>query len=275
MPELPEVETIKRTLEQLLSGKKISSVTVSLPRIIKEPQDPHLFSQLLQGQQIHKMGRRGKFLKFYLDDFVLLSHLRMEGRYGLYAKEEPIEKHTHVIFHFTDETELRYRDVRTFGTMHLFEKGQEEQVPPLKKLGMEPLSSSFTPQQLMSLMTGRTGTLKALLLNQEIITGLGNIYVDECLFQAGIHPEKRPYQLVEADWVRLQEAIVDVLSRSISLGGSSVKSFVNGQGKEGQFQHTHKVYQRTGEPCVVCGTPIVRMVLAGRGTHYCPRCQPL
>lgn len=274
MPELPEVETVKRTLQQLVSGKTISSITVSLPRIIKEPDNPDLFRELLKGQTIRKMGRRGKFLKFYFDDFVLLSHLRMEGRYGLYRKDEPIEKHTHVIFHFTDETELRYRDVRTFGTMHLYKLGEEEQAPSLIKLGIEPLDPCFTPNELRQRMLGRTSKIKSLLLNQEIVAGLGNIYVDECLFQAKIHPEKNPSQLKDKDWIQLHDSIVDVLTRSISLGGSSVKSYVNGQGEEGMFQHTLKVYQKKGEPCVECGTPIVRTIVSGRGTHYCPQCQP-
>ncbi|HBI04791.1 MAG TPA: DNA-formamidopyrimidine glycosylase [Paenibacillaceae bacterium] len=273
MPELPEVETVRRTLQQLVSGKTISSITVSLPRIIKEPDNPELFIELLKGQTIRKMGRRGKFLKFYFDDFVLLSHLRMEGRYGVYGKEEQVEKHTHVIFHFTDETELRYRDVRTFGTMHLYKQGDEEKAPSLAKLGLEPLDPQFTPDELQRRMKGRTSKIKALLLNQEIVAGLGNIYVDECLYQAKIHPEKTPSQLKEKDWTLLHHSIVDVLSRSITLGGSSVKSYVNGQGEEGKFQHTLKVYQKKGEPCAECGTPIVRTVVSGRGTHYCPQCQ--
>lgn len=274
MPELPEVETVKRTLQQLVSGKTISSITVSLPRIIKEPDNPALFMELLRGQTIRKIGRRGKFLKFYFDDFVLLSHLRMEGRYGVFGKDEPVEKHTHVIFHFKDDTELRYRDVRTFGTMHLYKVEDEEKAPSLAKLGPEPLDSRFTPDELRKRMKGRTSKIKALLLNQEIVAGLGNIYVDECLYQAKIHPEKVPSQLMDQDWSCLHHSIVDVLSRSISLGGSSVKSYVNGQGEEGAFQHTLKVYQKKGEPCVECGTLIVRTVVSGRGTHYCPQCQP-
>lgn len=274
MPELPEVETVKRTLQQLVSGKTISSITVSLPKIIKEPDSPELFKELLKGQTIRQMGRRGKFLLFYFDDFVLLSHLRMEGRYGVYQKEEPVEKHTHVIFHFTDDTELRYRDVRTFGTMHLYRISDIEKAPSLLKLGIEPFDPQFTPDELRKRMEGRKSHIKSLLLNQEIIAGLGNIYVDECLFQARIHPQKNPSQLKVQDWYNLHEAIVDVLQRSISLGGSSVKSYVNGQGEEGKFQYTLNVYQKTGEPCRVCGTCIVRIIVSGRGTHFCPHCQP-
>ena len=138
MPELPEVETVRRTLEKLIVGKKIRTVSVFLPRIIRKPGETLEFAILLEGQTIHGVDRRGKFLKLMLDDLVLVSHLRMEGRYGLYQKIEPVEKHTHVIFHFTDETELRYRDVRQFGTMEIWPRGEEERYPPLSKLGPEP-----------------------------------------------------------------------------------------------------------------------------------------
>ncbi|WCK55522.1 DNA-formamidopyrimidine glycosylase [Aneurinibacillus sp. Ricciae_BoGa-3] len=274
MPELPEVETIRRTLNRLVAGKTIESVTVGLPRLIKEPDDSMEFSSRLSGQTIHGIGRRGKFLIFELDDDVLVSHLRMEGRYGLYQAGEPVEKHTHVIFHFTDGTQLRYRDVRTFGTMHLFAKGREESGPPLYKLGPEPLDASFTAKVLKQSMIHRTSKIKPLLLNQEILVGLGNIYVDEALFRARLHPEKTPEELSDSDWERLYHAIVEVLRESISLGGSSIKSYVNGQGETGQFQHTLQVYGRKGEPCVVCGTPIEKSVVGGRGTHICPVCQP-
>ncbi|WP_027414774.1 DNA-formamidopyrimidine glycosylase [Aneurinibacillus terranovensis] len=274
MPELPEVETIRRTLSTLVTGKVISNVEVGLPRLIKKPDDKLEFVERLKGQTILSISRRGKFLKFYLDDFVLVSHLRMEGRYGLYKTGEPVEKHTHVIFQFTDGTELRYKDVRTFGTMHLFVKGQEELEPPLYKLGPEPLDENFTPGLLKERLIHRKSKIKPLLLNQEILVGLGNIYVDEALFQAGIHPEKGPDELTDNQWNKLHQAIVGVLTESISLGGSSIKSYVNGQGKEGNFQHTLKAYGRTGESCVVCGTPIEKSVVGGRGTHICPTCQP-
>ncbi|CEH31695.1 5-hydroxymethyluracil DNA glycosylase [Aneurinibacillus migulanus] len=274
MPELPEVETVRRTLNKLVTGKTIADVIVSLPRLIKAPDDAMLFIELMKGQTIRDVGRRGKFLLFYLDDFVMVSHLRMEGRYGLYQEGDDVEKHTHVIFQFTDTTELRYKDVRTFGTMHLFARGQEMAGPPLYKLGPEPLDKAFTAELLKERVKGRKSKIKPLLLNQEIIVGLGNIYVDEALFQAGIHPERVPDELTDEQWQALHVSIVQILSESISLGGSSIKSYVDGQGQEGQFQHTLKAYGRTGEPCVACGTPIEKFVVGGRGTHICPSCQP-
>lgn len=274
MPELPEVETVTRTLTELVVGKTIERVTVRLPRIIQRPADPGPFADALHGQTIRAITRRGKFIRFVLDGIVLISHLRMEGRYGVYAADEPYELHTHVVFHFTDGTDLRYKDVRQFGTMHLFAPGEEWSGPPLHKLGMEPLDDGFTPEALRKAIGSRTTKIKPLLLNQEIVAGLGNIYVDESLFDAGIHPERPAQSLSRAESARLHDAIVRTLRSAVDAGGSSIKSYVNGQGEMGMFQQQLKVYGRKEQPCETCGAPIVKIVLGGRGTHYCPVCQP-
>jgi formamidopyrimidine-DNA glycosylase len=273
MPELPEVETVVRTLRGLVLGKKIERVSVLLPRIIRTPDDVEAFKAQLVGQTIREIKRRAKFIQFFLDQDVLVSHLRMEGRYGLHQAEEPVEKHTHVIFHFTDGTELRYRDVRQFGTMDLFPLGMETSIGPLSKLGVEPLEESFTAEVLRVLLKDRPTKIKPLLLNQECIVGLGNIYVDESLFKAGIHPERPAGKLTKKQVVRLHESIVSTLSEAVEQGGSSIKSYVNGQGEMGMFQQSLLVYGRKDEPCVKCGTQIVRFVVGGRGTHICPVCQ--
>lgn len=273
MPELPEVETVVRTLQTLVKGKKIDRVSVSLPRIVRQPDDVEVFKAQLCGQTIHEIKRRAKFIQFILDQDVLISHLRMEGRYGLYTSVEPVEKHTHVIFHFTDGTELRYRDVRQFGTMDVFPKGIETTVGPLAKLGVEPLDEGFTAEILRGLLKNRTTKIKPLLLNQECLVGLGNIYVDESLFKAGIHPETPAGKLTNKQVARLHESIVSTLQEAVEQGGSSIKSYVNGQGEMGMFQQSLTVYGRKDEPCVNCGTPIVRLVVGGRGTHVCPKCQ--
>jgi formamidopyrimidine-DNA glycosylase len=275
MPELPEVETIKRTLNELIVEKHIDHVTVNLPRIIQKPDDIHAFALELAGHRITGVERRGKFLRILLDGLVLVSHLRMEGRYGLYSQDDPVEKHTHVIFHFTDGTELRYQDVRQFGTMHLFPAGQDLLEKPLNKLGLEPLDESFTPEKLRDAVGTRSASIKAALLNQSYVVGIGNIYVDESLFKAGIHPAQPAKTLTDSQFQVLHEAIVSTLDASIQGGGSSVKSFVNGQGKTGDFQHQLQIYGRNGKPCVNCGTLIEKSVVAGRGTHHCPVCQPL
>jgi formamidopyrimidine-DNA glycosylase len=275
LPELPEVETVKNTLNELIPGKTIGRVSVLLPRIIQRPDDIHLFAAMLEGHTFQKVERRGKFLRFLLDDLVLVSHLRMEGRYGLYSSGDPVEKHTHVIFHFTDGTELRYKDVRQFGTMHLFEPGEESRLPPLNKLGLEPLDGTFTFEAFRDRIGGRTTKIKPLLLNQEYVAGLGNIYVDEALFCAGIHPERTAESLSAKELRVLHESIVATLREAVEAGGSSIKSYVNGQGEIGLFQLQLKIYGRRSEPCRHCGHPVERMVVAGRGTHICPKCQPL
>lgn len=275
MPELPEVETVKRTLNQLIVGKHIERVTVNLPRIIQRPDDVQQFAFMLEHHTIQGVERRGKFLRILLDGLVLVSHLRMEGRYGVYRADEPVEKHTHVIFHFTDGTELRYKDVRQFGTMHLFATGEEFLHPPLVKLGYEPLDPAFTADKFKAIIRTKKTKIKAVLLNQAYIVGIGNIYVDEALFRAGIHPERNAHTLSETELDRLHLAIVDTLTEAVEAGGSSIKSYVNGQGEMGMFQQRLKIYGRKDEPCHSCGEPVHKTVVGGRGTHYCPACQPL
>ncbi|WP_424768377.1 DNA-formamidopyrimidine glycosylase [Paenibacillus sp. sgz302251] len=274
MPELPEVETVRRTLIELVAGKRIASVTVKLPRIIQRPSEPEQFADALAGHTIQTVERRGKFLRIILDGLVLVSHLRMEGRYGMFKSDEPVELHTHVIFHFDDGTELRYKDVRQFGTMHLFAAGEDLQLPPLNKLGVEPLDDTFTLDVLRTKLQRRSTKIKPLLLNQEHIVGLGNIYVDEALFQARIHPERTPDMLKPAEWKRLYEAIRATLSHAVEAGGSSIKSYVNGQGEMGMFQHQLLVYGKKEEPCPACSRPIEKFIVGGRGTHICGKCQP-
>ncbi|WP_411345848.1 DNA-formamidopyrimidine glycosylase [Paenibacillus sp. WLX1005] len=275
MPELPEVETVRRTLNTLIPGKQIERVTVSLPRIVQRPDDPQQFALELQGHTIETVERRGKFLRIIMDGLVMVSHLRMEGRYGVYPQDEPVEKHTHVIFHFTDGTELRYKDVRQFGTMHLFKTGEDMESKPLMQLGKEPLDPDFTTEQFIQIMGKRKTMIKPVLLNQAYVVGIGNIYVDEALFRAGIHPESIAGNLNEEQLIRLHEAIVSTLNDAVAAGGSSIKSYVNGQGEMGMFQHSLRIYGRKAQPCHECGTLIEKTVVGGRGTHYCPVCQPL
>lgn len=275
MPELPEVETVRRTLIELVIGKTIKHVKVLWPNIIKRPAEVQQFQDALVGQTIRDVGRRGKFLKIFLDDYVLVSHLRMEGKYGLHQHEEPYDKHTHVFFQFTDGTELRYRDVRKFGTMHLFKKGEEELSLPLSHLGPEPFSQEFTPEMLYAQLQKANRKIKAVLLDQKAVVGLGNIYVDEALFRAGIHPERLANQLTAEEVINLHHEIVDTLTEAVEKGGSTIRTYVNTQGQIGMFQLQLFVYGKKGEPCGRCGTAIEKTVVSGRGTHICPKCQRL
>lgn len=273
MPELPEVETVRRTLKQLVIGKTIERVSVHLPRIILEPADITEFATLLRDEMIRDIGRKGKYLLFTFDHWVMVSHLRMEGRYSVVPRNEPMEKHTHVVFHFTDGRELRYRDVRQFGTMQLVRPKEVNTKTSVGKLGPEPLSAEFTKQWFREQLTHRKTRLKPLLLNQEFLAGLGNIYVDEALFTAGLHPERSASDLSQEEVERLHAAIQTTIEKAITAGGASVRSYVNGEGEIGMFQLQLNVYGRAGEPCPVCGRPIRRIIVAGRGTHVCEHCQ--
>jgi len=275
LPELPEVETVTRTLRELVQGKQIERVQVYLPRIIQRPADIDQFCDALVGHTIIDVTRRGKFIRILLDGLVLVSHLRMEGRYGVYEQHEELEKHTHVVFTFTDGTQLRYKDVRQFGTMHLFSEGEDLNELPLRKLGVEPLSEQFTAKVLREKLQHRQSKIKPLLLNQELIVGLGNIYVDEALFAARIHPERSPSSLSKSEWNKLHKAIVETLTSAVEAGGSSIKSYVNGQGEMGMFQQQLLAYGRENQPCASCGTLLTKFVVGGRGTHICPKCQKM
>ncbi|WP_394233187.1 DNA-formamidopyrimidine glycosylase [Niallia oryzisoli] len=275
MPELPEVETIRRTLLHLILGKKIQSVSVFWPKIIKLPLEVEQFTDALIGQTIEDIGRRGKFLVFYTDVYALVSHLRMEGRYTVEQSDEPVDKHTHVIFHFTDRTELRYRDVRKFGTMHLFRKGDEFHSLPLAQLGPEPLEDTFDINEFKRKLASKKRNIKSVLLDQTVLVGLGNIYVDEALFKARIHPERMAQSLSDPEIHVLFESIVETLSEAVKKGGSTVRTYVNSQGEMGMFQLEHNVYGRKGEDCKVCGTELIKTVVGGRGTVFCPNCQNL
>ncbi|AXF55882.1 DNA-formamidopyrimidine glycosylase [Salicibibacter kimchii] len=272
MPELPEVEIVRRTLTKLVQNKQIVDVEVGWPKMIKEPDDVDAFRFFLSGQTIRHIDRKGKFLIFGLDDYALVSHLRMEGKYSL--SDEAPTKHTHVRFFLHDNSELHYKDVRKFGTMHLFPKGSELGVAPLAKLGPEPMNTSFKPSYLMEKFTKTTRNVKAVLLDQSVVAGLGNIYVDEALFRAGIFPGVPATSLDEDAVVRVHRETIATLEAAIEAGGSSIRSYLNGNGEMGYFQQQLYVYGRKGQLCKICEGEIERTVVAGRGTHYCPNCQP-
>lgn len=273
MPELPEVETIRQTLKQLVINKTIEDVTVYWSNIIKHPDDYQEFKQMLIGQTINDINRKGKFLLFILDDYTLVSHLRMEGKYRVRDKSEPIEKHTHVIFHLNNDEELRYNDVRKFGTMHLFKRGTELTVKPLKTLGPDPFESDYTFDYVYERLNKTTRVIKAALLDQSIIAGLGNIYVDEVLFETNIHPETRSNELTKEQIEQIKQSSHSVLQKAVAQGGTTIRSYVDGEGEMGMFQQQLFVYGQEGEPCQHCQTEIIKLKVAGRGTHICPTCQ--
>ncbi|MCA0986317.1 DNA-formamidopyrimidine glycosylase [Guptibacillus algicola] len=273
MPELPEVETVKQTLQDLIVGKKITDVVIKWPKMIKSPDDSEVFRMKVIGQTFTGVKRRGKFLKLLLTDDVIVSHLRMEGKYRVAKSDEEFDHHTHVFFKFEDGSELRYHDVRKFGTMHLLPLGTEEEVLPLAQLGLEPFSDQFTPNVLKSGLQKTRRHVKTVLLDQTIVVGLGNIYVDEALFKAGIHPERVASTLTDNELVTLHGEIIETLRDAVEKGGSTIRSYVNSQGKIGTYQDSLYVYGRVGLSCKRCNALLEKKVVGGRGTTYCPNCQ--
>jgi formamidopyrimidine-DNA glycosylase len=273
MPELPEVETIVRQLRQggpehdsSVIGKRISRVTVKWPRHVARPS-ARVLQQGLRGQTVQALGRRGKYLVFKLSSGVMLIHLKMSGDLKLVPAGAASDRHAHTIFHFTDGTALRFSDTRKFGKV--FWVGQAEDVTGA--LGPEPLEPGFTAARLGRMLAEHRRALKPLLLDQTFIAGLGNIYTDEALHLAGLHPLRRSDSLAPAEVRALWQAIRRALRSGIRHNGASIDWVYRGGG----FQHLFRVYDRAGKPCSTCGTPIRRIVVGQRGTHYCPRCQPL
>lgn len=274
MPELPEVETVCRSLRQTVLQQTIESVTVRLPRLLQQ-DEPDTFSKKLEGRRFCAVRRRGKYILLDLSDGeTLVVHLRMTGKLLYLPASEPWGKHTHIVFALSDGHTLRYDDVRQFGTLQLTETAGCMGLSCLAALGPEPLEDDFTPQWLQQHMTGKKQKAKAFLLDQHNIAGIGNIYADEILFQAGIHPEEPVCKLADiATAERLWFAIRDRLSQGIAYGGSSIKDYVDSLGQSGSFQKLHKAYGRSGQPCVECGCLLEKMVSGGRSSVYCPNCQ--
>ena len=273
MPELPEVETVRKGLVRLVKGKTIENVEVRWPRIIEAPE-VETFQQQLIGQTIQDVERRGKFLIFKLSDGDMVSHLRMEGKYEFYLKPvEELNKHTHVLFTFTDGTQLHYNDVRKFGRMALVSKNESMLYKGIRQLGPEPIPAAFLLEPFQIQLKRASKAIKPLLLDQKLVTGLGNIYVDEALWLSKIHPETPANRLNEAETVRLHQAIIDVLAKAVEAGGTTIRSYANALGEAGNFQVSLHAYGQTGHPCDRCGTPIVKIKVAQRGTHFCPTCQ--
>ncbi|HLS59866.1 MAG TPA: DNA-formamidopyrimidine glycosylase [Virgibacillus sp.] len=273
MPELPEVETIKNTLNRFVCDRTIKDVIVYWPNIIKHPDDVEEFKHQLIGQTIQKVARIGKFLLFELDDYNLVSHLRMEGKYSVQSQDLPYTKHTHIIFQFTNGEDLRYNDVRKFGTMHVFKKGEERTQKPLNQLGPDPFEAGFTMDYFQDKLSRTGRSIKAALLDQTIVAGLGNIYVDETLFKAGVHPLKKANELSENEIRMIKVEAIHTLSEAVKQGGTTIRSYTNSTGEMGMFQQELFVYGQENEACKNCGDIIVKMKVSGRGTHVCMTCQ--
>jgi formamidopyrimidine-DNA glycosylase len=270
VPELPEVETISRGLANAIEGKTIAAVRVVMPKIAVAPAGLD-FATALVGERIVEVGRRAKYVIVRLASGRRLTvHLRMTGRLIVQApgQHEPYP-YTHILIDFTDGWRLCFADMRQFGRVRLLEVGD----PWDADGGIEPLSEAFTSEVFVGMLTGRRTPIKTFLLDQRYISGIGNIYACEALWQAGIRPSRAAGTISKPARRRLRDAICDVLTRSIEARGTSVDDYVDAEGLKGGFQNELSVYGRLGQPCRKCGQPIVRTVIGQRGTWWCRGCQ--
>ncbi len=277
MPELPEVETIAQGVNTRVRGRRIVSVFLgSKPELLKSPRNEML--RALKHHSIAQVRRVGKHIVFDLAREAETSpiaqwlvHLGMTGRLLVAQPEVPLPAHTHAVLRLDDQREIRFVDARRFGRLSVLWLGEDGMSKGFVGTGREPLTISA--EEFIALFHRRKAPMKSLLLNQSLLHGVGNIYADESLFHAGIRPKRQASRLTRAELLRLRKALQTVLRKAIASGGSSVSDYVDADGVQGFFQLEHCVYLRTGEPCRACQTPIQRIVLAGRGTHYCSRCQ--
>ena len=269
MPELPEVETIVCDLREPLVGHKFTGVRVGWEKLVARPTVEE-FEQGLVGRTILGLKRRGKYLVFALSGGgSLIVHLRMTGRLLIKNSDDELDKHDHLIFELDDGRELRFNNVRKLGRVYLVD--DEDEI--VGKLGPEPLDDDFAPADFAVLLSARRGMIKPLLLNQRFMAGVGNIYADEALFAARIHPERKADTLAAAEIERLYHAIRRVLRQGIENRGTTFSAYRDAEGREGRNQEYLRVFRRMGYPCPRCGMPIKRTVVGGRGTYFCPRCQ--
>lgn len=273
MPELPEVETIRQDMIKKVKGKKIENVEIKNEKNIRIIS-PEQFKEKLKGRVIEDIQRRGKFLIINLDsDDLLIFHLKLTGRllFSPVGKEEP--KYVRMVFTFTDKSRLFFADIRGFADVFLIPRSDVETIPAIKNMGPEPLSPDFNPDKLKQILGGKRGKIKPLLMDQSVIAGIGNIYSQEALYRAGIHPEREVSKLTEKEIEAIYRSLVDVLKEAIKYRGSSVDAYLDLNGKEGNYVPHLKIYGKEGQICPRCGSSIKKKRVGGRGTYFCSKCQ--
>lgn len=266
MPELPEVETVRRTLKNFILNVKITKISVVYHKIISG--DVAAFAAAVSGQTIRDIDRVGKYLIFILDEIAFISHLRMEGKYNIVSPEIPINRHEHIIFHLADGRELRYQDTRKFGRMELVDRDRYRFQKPLNQLGPEPFAAD--PDALYKRLSKSRIPIKALLLDQSIINGIGNIYANEICYRLKINPLTPGNQISLIQAKQLIQVASEILTDAIELGGTTIHSFDAG-GISGRFQNELKMHAQ--KSCPTCQEPITKIAVGGRGTYYCKTCQ--
>ena len=273
MPELPEVETVRTQLAPALVGRRLSSVRILDERLTR-PFDPHEIATRLEGQRVAAVERRGKYVVVRFESgLVLLVHLRMTGSFLISPVGKlPDDPYRRSVVTLDDATDVGYRDVRRFGTWLVLEEAQAADYLG-SRLGAEPLDAAFTTRELRRRLAGRRAAIKAVLLDQRVAAGMGNIYADEALWYARVHPLRTASELTAAEAKALHAGIRSALRIGIARQGATLSDYATPNGARGSMQDGFKVYGRTGEPCPRCGTPIEKIRVAGRGTSYCPACQ--
>lgn len=272
MPELPEVETVKESLKPRLLNRKIIKVKVYHNNIIAYPEVDKFINNITN-QEILNITRRGKFIVFELNNYYLLSHLRMEGKYFFKTSKDILSKHEHVVFTLDNNIELRYHDTRKFGRMYLIEKDKINDIPPLNNLGKEPWDKELTIDYLKDKYKNKRLPIKTILLDQSIIVGIGNIYADEILFLSKISPYKKCNLLSTQELDNIITNTRIILEKAIEKGGTTIKTYTSVDGVHGLFQEELLVHGKDNGICPVCGTKIVKDKINGRGTYYCSNCQ--
>ena len=273
MPELPEVENVVLGLKNRIKNYIITSVRIKEPGLIAYPELKK-FKKQIKNRKISDISRRGKYILIHLlENKIMVIHLRMTGKLLVKPSNEPLTKHTHVIFKLNHKSDLRFNNIRKFGRIYLIDSDNYEAAGGLSELGPEPLASDFNFSDFEKLFEGRTAKIKSLLLNQKFIAGLGNIYTDEVLYRSGIHPKRKADTIAKEELEKLYKYIRKILKLGIKYNGTTFSDYVNAFGEKGRFQEKLKVYQKEGEKCNKCGEIIVKDKVAGRSTYFCPTCQ--
>lgn len=277
MPELPEVETILRTVLPKIKGKTIINVEILHRDIVGWPESPDCLSRELCGDTIIAGKRRGKYLVFFLaKGKKLVLHLRMTGLLQYYDNCPPeTMPHTHLIIRFSDSDSLHFVDLRRFGRIYLVAPSEVDKAGGLASLGIEPLSPAFNAAYLFQILQRKKACMKGILLDQKVLAGLGNIYADEVLFSSKIHPLEKGINISKGKSDLLLAAIKATLNEAISFRGTTFRDYRDGGGEKGRYQNFLKVYGRQGEHCYSCGTPITRIKVVGRSSFFCPKCQKI
>lgn len=273
MPELPEVEVLRRSLEPRLRGEHIERVEVRAPAL-REPLDPATLQQLTEDRTVLSLGRRSKYLLIHLSQgSTLVIHLGMSGRLTLVDQDVPLEPHEHLAWHLSSGRRLRLRDPRRFGQAFALPTAQLPHHRRFAHLGVEPLEGGFSGTTLEDAAAGRRGPVKTFLMDAGVVVGVGNIYAAEALHRAGIHPRRSVARISGARWQRLADAVREVLASAITEGGTTLNDFADADGQAGYFQVSLEVYGREGKSCRRCGRTLRRIVQSNRSTFYCPGCQ--